>query len=106
MKAQAAKLIGDGTWRDRLRIASRGDGEMLAQIGATEAVGEKPERDEGMQERLDARIGETEARGALAARRDRAVDGLEGVFGKHAVVAQALHVEQPSIGRKADRAQL
>jgi hypothetical protein len=42
----------------------------------------------------------------LAAGGDRAVDGLEGVLREHAVVAQALHVEQPAIGRKADRAQL
>ena len=41
---------------------------MVAQIGAAEAVGEQPERGEGMQERLDARIGETESRGALAVR--------------------------------------
>ena len=40
-----------------------------------------------MQERLDARIGEAQARGALTTGRDRAVDGLEGVFGEHAVVA-------------------
>ena len=30
----------------------------MAQVGATEAVGQEPERDETMQERLDAPIGE------------------------------------------------
>ena len=79
---------------------------MVAQIGCSGSLGELPEQDEGMQERVDARIGEAQARGALAARRDRAVDGLEGVFGEHAVVAQTLDFEQPSIGRKADLAQL
>src|SRR3984893_16607776 len=78
----------------------------MAQSSATEAVGQEPERDETMQERLDAPIGEAQAPGALAARRDRAVDGLEGIFGEHAVVAQTLDVEQPSIGHKADLAQL
>ena len=37
----------------------------------------------------------------MTRRGDRAVDGLEGGFREHAVVAQPLHVEQPAIGRKA-----
>jgi len=36
MKAQAAKLIGDGALRDRVRIASREDGEVVALVAAQE----------------------------------------------------------------------
>jgi len=42
----------------------------------------------------------------LAARRHRAVDGLEGILGQYAVMAQTFDFEQPAIGRKADLAQL
>jgi hypothetical protein len=38
----------------------------------------------------------------LAVGSDRAVDGLEGIFGQHAVVAEALDLEELAIGRKAD----
>ncbi len=31
---------------------------MVAQVGAAETIGEQPERDEAVQERLDAHIGE------------------------------------------------
>jgi hypothetical protein len=50
---------------------------MAAQIVATEAVGDLAEQNERLQELVGARVGEAQARGALAARRDRAVDALE-----------------------------
>ena len=50
-------------------------------------------------------IGEAEAGGVLAAMADGAIDGLEGGFGEHAVVAETLDVEQAAIGGKADLAQ-
>ena len=79
---------------------------MLAQIGGAEALCELAEQDDGMQQRVDARIGKAQARGPLAAFSGRTVDGLECIFGEDAVVAQAFDLEQPAIGRKADLAQL
>ena len=76
------------------------------QIGGAEACRELPEQDQGLQQRVHAWIGKAQAGGALAPGGDRAVDGLQGVFAEHAVVAQPLDVQEPAIGRKADRAQL
>src|SRR5215813_2528723 len=47
-----------------------------------------------------------EAGRSLATYFDRPVDSLERVFGQHAVVTETLDFEQPSIGGKADFAQL
>ena len=106
VQAQAAQLISDGALRDRVRIAARQSRKMMAQVGCAKAFCELPEQDDGVPQRVDARIGKTQARGALAARRHRAVDGLEGILGQYAVMAQTFDFEQPAIGRKADLAQL
>ena len=65
-----------------------------------------PEQNEGLQERVGARIGKAQAGGALAIGRDRIIDGAECIFGEHAVVAEALELDKPAIGGKADLAQL
>jgi hypothetical protein len=72
---------------------------------SAEALGKLPEQDEGVQERVDARIGKAEARSSLAPGRHRTIDGVQGIFAEDAIVAQTFDLEQPSIGRKADRAQ-
>jgi hypothetical protein len=72
---------------------------MLAQMISAEALGKLPEQDEGVQERVDARIGKAQARSSLAPGRHRTIDGVQ------VIVAQTFDLEQPSIGRKADRAQ-
>ena len=92
--------MGDLLWG----AAGQG-GKMAAQIVATETVGDLAEQNERLQELMGARVGEAQARSALLARRDRAVDALEGILGKHAVVAQTFDFEKPAIGRKADLAQ-
>src|SRR5215831_2649054 len=51
---------------------------MLAQVGGSEALWELPEQDESLEERLNAWVGKTQARGALTASCDRSVDGLQG----------------------------
>src|SRR5215831_5946232 len=79
---------------------------MLAQVGSSEALRELPEQDESLEERLNARVGKTQAGGALTAGCDRSVDGLQGIFAEDAVVAQPLDFDEPLIGRKPDRAQL
>ena len=58
MEAQAAKLIGDGALGERFWIAAGQSGKMVAQIGAAEALCELPKQDEGVQERVDARVAE------------------------------------------------
>src|SRR5258708_19336153 len=79
---------------------------MVAQLGAAEAVCEKPKEDEGVPQSVHARIGKAQPGGALAGGLDRAVDLLEGVLGEDAIMAEPLHFEQPAVRRKADFAQL
>src|ERR1700756_2720464 len=79
---------------------------MVAQVYRSEALGELPEQNERMQERVNARIGKAQARGPLMPGGDWAIDGLEAIFTDDAIVAQPLDLEQPAIGHKPDLAQL
>src|SRR5467141_2963724 len=62
VQAQAAQLISDGALRDRVRIAARQSRKMMAQVGCAKAFCELPEQDDGVPQRVDARIGKTQAR--------------------------------------------
>src|ERR1700692_3894704 len=95
VEAQAAELIGDGALGDLLWGAAGHGGKMAAQIVATEAVGDLAEQNERLQELMGARVGKAQARSALLARCNRAVDALEGILGQHAVVAQTFDFEEP-----------
>ena len=53
-----------------------------------------------------ADIGKAQTGGALPPCRYRAVDGMERIFGQHAIMAQALDFQQSAVGRKAYFAQL
>ena len=106
MEAQATQLIADGALRDLIWIAAGQAGKVGAQVGGTKAVCEQAERHDGVEQRMGARIGKAQTRGAQMAGRHRAVDGLEGIFGQHAVVTEAFDIKQRPIGRKADLAQL
>ena len=48
---------------------------MLAQISGAKALGELPEQDESLQQRMDAQVGKAQARGPLLAGGDRTIDG-------------------------------
>jgi hypothetical protein len=54
---------------------------------------------------LDPRISEAQRCGALTIHGDRSLHVLERCFADEAVMADALDVEQTSVGRKADLAQ-
>src|ERR1700692_2134393 len=95
VEAQAAELIGDGALGDLFWGAAGQGGKMAAQIVATEAVGDLAEQNERLQEVMGARVGKAQARSALLARCNRAVDALEGILGQHAVVAQTFDFEEP-----------
>ncbi len=106
VEAQAAELIGDGASADGLGWAALEVGDVLAQVGAAEAVGEQAEQQQGVPQVVDLGIGEAQAGSALAIATDRAFDRLEGGLGEHAVVAETFELEQASIGGEADLAQL
>src|SRR6202790_964738 len=78
---------------------------MLAYILVGKCALDEKEQHQDVQERLNARIGETQRRRALVIHRDRSLHVLEGGFADEAVVTDALDVEQTSVGRKADLTQ-
>jgi hypothetical protein len=59
-----------------------------------------------MPQRLGSRIGKSQTGGTLASFDNGAVDGQDGVFGENTVVTDTLDLEQATVGRKADLAQL
>ena len=75
---------------------------MLAEAAVREACGEELEQQEGTPQSLYLRIGKAEGGGALRRQLYGAIDFLKGFFGEDAIVADALHLEQSSVGLKAD----
>src|SRR6201988_2481114 len=106
VEAKPAQLVGHCAGGDRCGIPGCQGRKMLAQIGGPEALRELSEQDEGLEKRLNAWVGKTQAGRALAAGCHRSVDGLQSIFAEDAIVAQPLDLDQPLIGRKSDRAQL
>src|SRR6201981_3058184 len=106
VEAKPAQLVGHCAGGDRCRVAAGQGRKMLAQIGGPGALRELSEQDQGLEKRLSAWVGKTQAGAALAAGCHRSVDGLQGIFAEDAVVAQPLDLDQPLIGRKSDCAQL
>src|SRR6201993_2277528 len=106
VEAKSAQLVGHCALGDCYGIAAGQSRKMLAQIGGPEALRELSEQDEGLEQRLNAWVGKTQAGRALVAGCHRSVDGLQSIFAEDAVVAQSLDLDEPLIGRKSDRAQL
>ena len=79
---------------------------MIAYILVGKCSLDEKEQQQDVQESLHARIGEAQRRCALIIHGDRSLHMLEGGFADEAVVTDALDVEQPSVGRKADLAQI
>ena len=61
VKPQAAKLIGQSALGDIGRISAGQGGEVLAQICGAEAVDLQTEKNNGLPEELNARVGEAQA---------------------------------------------
>src|ERR1700674_1050937 len=61
VEAQAAQLISDGALGDLFWGAAGQGGKVAAQIVATEAVRDLAEQNDGLQERMGARVGKAQA---------------------------------------------
>ena len=79
---------------------------MLAKVAVGNGALDEKEHEQDVQESLDAWIGETQCRRALIIDDDGLLQILEDDFADEAVVTDALDVEQTSVGRKGDFAQL
>src|SRR6201987_6493167 len=98
VEAKPAQLVGHCAGGDRCRGAAGQGRKMLAPVGGPEALRERSEQDEGLEERLNGWIGKAQAGRALATGCHRSVDGLQSIFTQDAVVAQPLDLEEPLIG--------
>ena len=79
---------------------------MLADTLVGEGAVDQDEQQQDVTQALNARICESQVGGALVVDGDGFLHVLEGRFADEAVVADALDVEQTSVGGKADVAQL
>src|SRR6201997_886408 len=77
VEAKPAQLVGHCAGGDRCGIAAGQGRKMLAQIGGPEALRELSEQDEGLEKRLSAWVGKTQAGRALGAGCARSVNGLQ-----------------------------
>src|ERR1700758_759917 len=77
VEAKPAQLVGHCAGGDRCRVAAGQGRKMLAQIGGPEALRELSEQDEGLEKRLSAWVGKTQAGRALGAGCARSVNGLQ-----------------------------
>ena len=105
MKTQATQVVGDLSGAALAGPLSQQWSEVLAQILVGECALDEKEQEQDMQESLNAGIGIAQRRRALMVYDDGFLHVLEGNFADEAVMADALDVEQTSIGCKADLAQ-
>src|SRR3978361_1421286 len=78
---------------------------MLAQMAVSESALDENKQQQAEQAPLRPRVSEAQRRRALSIGHDGSLHVLERCFADEAVVADALDVEQTSVGCKADLAQ-
>jgi len=106
MEAQASQIVGDPSGRQLPGLVAEQRREMLAHVLVSEgALGEK-KQEQDMEQSLDPWVCEAQGRRALVVDSERSLQALEGGLADEAVMADALDVEQTSIGGKAYGAQL
>src|SRR4249919_155168 len=106
VQTQATQVVGDPSRGELARLLSEQWSKVLAQMLVGECALDEKEQKQDLQQGLNARIGEAQRRGASVIHSDGFLHVLEGRFADEAVVTDALDVEQTSVGRKADLAQV
>ena len=106
MQTQATQVVVIPSRGELARLLSEQWSKVLAQMLVGECALDEKEQKQDLQQGLNARIGEAQRRGASVIHSDGFLHVLEGSFADEAVVTDALDVEQTSVGRKADLAQV
>jgi hypothetical protein len=102
VQTEASRVIGHFSLGSGVGWLPEQRSEVLAEVAVGKACGKQLEQQEGAPESLQLGISKAESGGALRRHLDRAIDLLKGLFGEDAIVADALHLEQSSVGLKAD----
>lgn len=106
MHSQAAQIIGDASGGILARLVPEQWSKALPQVLMSKRAADVEEQEQDVEQGLDAAVGETQGCGALAVHGDGSLHVLECSFSDKAVVADALDVEQTSIGCEAYGAKL
>jgi hypothetical protein len=106
VQTQPTQIISDPSRGELARLYSQQWSKMLADVVVTECALDGKEQEQNLQKGLNAWIGEAQRRCTLVADNRWLLHVLERGFTDEAIVADALDVEQTSVGRKADLAQL
>ena len=101
--AEAAQVVGHLAGGDVLGRGAEEGRDQGAQLAVGEAAGQQPVDEQGLQQRVDARVAEPQPGDAGAGGGDqRRGQGGEGPGAADGVVADGLDAEQAPVGRKAD----
>jgi hypothetical protein len=96
VQAQAPQLVRQPPGREPGQSEQRR--QVRPEVTVTPAIGQQPKDDEQAQERLDDRVGEAQGGGPLPLDGDRAGDAGKRGFSDRTVVADALDVQETSVG--------
>src|SRR3989304_4190602 len=100
-----SQVVSHLAWGELIWGEAQEGGEQHSQIVIGKPLRQKPKSNEGAEQGLDMRIGETQSRDPLAGNSLRLVDLLKGIFSQAAIVAEGLDVQKTSVGLKADLSQ-
>ena len=92
VEAEPAEIVRHRAGRIRVGISTLQLGDVIAQLPMANAGGRQRKETERVHERVDARVAEAKAGGALIVDEDGRGDGVELVFADQAVVAQGFDV--------------
>jgi hypothetical protein len=102
MQSQPAQIVGHAPRRIGFERYAEQLGDMAAQCGIAEALGQQNEQAQRLKQGHDPGIAERQRRGTLAVNDTGTVDLLEDRLGEVAVLADALDLEHATVGGKAD----
>jgi hypothetical protein len=102
MQSQSPQVIGHLPGGELVWGQAQERREQRPQIAVGEPVGQQTKGDQGVEQGLDARVGEAQGRHPLPRHCLPLVDLLKGVFAQEAIVAEGLDVQQTSVGLEAD----
>src|SRR5262245_41485050 len=106
VRAQSTEIIGHASGGILARLVPEQGSEMLADVLVSEGALDEDEEKEDLEQGVNPRVGEAQAGSAVAVNDDGPLHLMERSFADEAIVTDALDVEQTSIGREADDAEL
>lgn len=102
MQAQPSQVVRHLSLGEMIWGEAQERCEQRPQLMIGEPLRQKPKGDEGAEQGLDARVGETQGSHALTRNGLRLIDLLKGLFSQKAIMAEGLDVQKTSVGLRSD----